>query len=265
MNSMKKAKRDNTRICALQVGGVQYATEEEQRAITNSSRKNEEAGPKQKWHSVVDVSGGESKVQCCKVQYCIGTWNFRSMNQGKLNVATQKMAILNIHILGLSEVECMEMGECNSDDHYIYHGGQESLKRNEAAHSQRKSPKCSAWVQSQKRQNDLGLFPKQTIQYHSNPSPCPNCCCQRSWSCLVLWRPRKPSRTNTRKRCPFHPWGLERKSRTSRDTQNNRQVLPWNATWSRTKANRVLSTFRLKLKKIRKTTSPFRYNLNQTR
>ena len=194
---------------ALQVGSVQYATEEEQRAITNSSRKNEEAGPKQKWHLVVDASGGESKVQCCKVQYCIGTWNFRSMNQGKLNVVTQKMAILNIHILRLSELKCMEMGEFNSDDHYIYYGGQESLKRNEVAHSQQKSPKCSIWVQSQKRQNDLGLFPRQTIQCQSNPSLCPKCCCQRSWSCLVLWRPTKPSRTNTRKRCPFHHWGLE--------------------------------------------------------
>ena len=194
---------------ALQVGSVQYATEEEQRAITNSSRKNEEAGPKQKWHLVVDASGGESKVQCCKVQYCIGTWNFRSMNQGKLNVVTQKMAILNIHILGLSELKCMEMGQFNSGDHYIYYSGQESLKRNEVAHSQQKSPKCSIWVQSQKRQNDLGLFPMQTIQYQSNPSLCPNCCCQRSWSCLVLWRPTKPSRTNTRKRCPFHHWGLE--------------------------------------------------------
>ena len=55
--------------------GVQYATGEEQRAITNNSRKNEVAGPKQKWHSVVDVSGGESKVWCLKEQYCIGTWS----------------------------------------------------------------------------------------------------------------------------------------------------------------------------------------------
>ena len=54
--------------------GVQYATREEQRAITNSSRKNEVAGPKWKQHSVVDMSGGESKVHCCKEKYCIGTW-----------------------------------------------------------------------------------------------------------------------------------------------------------------------------------------------
>ena len=62
--------------------GVQDATGKEQKAITNSSRKNEAAGPKQKQWSVVDVSGGESKVRCCKEQYCTGTWNIESMNQG---------------------------------------------------------------------------------------------------------------------------------------------------------------------------------------
>ena len=70
--------------------GVQYATGEEQRAITNSSRKNEEAEPKWKQHSAVDMSGGESKVQCYKEQYHIGSWNVRSMNQGKLEVVKQK-------------------------------------------------------------------------------------------------------------------------------------------------------------------------------
>ena len=69
--------------------GVQYATGKEQR---NSSRKNEEAQPKQKQYSVLDVSGEESKIQCCKEQYCIGTWNVKSMNQGKLEVVKQEMA-----------------------------------------------------------------------------------------------------------------------------------------------------------------------------
>ena len=82
--------------------GVQYATREEQRAITNSSRKNEVAGPKWKQHSVVDMSGGESKVWCCKEQYCIKTWNVRSMNQGKLKVVREEMARVNIDILGIS-------------------------------------------------------------------------------------------------------------------------------------------------------------------
>ena len=80
--------------------GVQYATREEQRAITNSSRKNEVAGPKWKQRSV--VSGGESKAWCCKEQYCIGAWNVRSMNQGKLKVIKQEMARVNIDILGIS-------------------------------------------------------------------------------------------------------------------------------------------------------------------
>ena len=66
--------------------GVPYATEEEEREIANSFRKNEEAESKRKWRPVVDVSGGESNGQCCKEQYCIGTWNIRSMNQGKVDV-----------------------------------------------------------------------------------------------------------------------------------------------------------------------------------
>ena len=67
--------------------GAQYVTEEEQR---NSSRRNEEAEPKQKQYQVVDVSGGESKVECYKEQYCIGTWNVRSLNQGKLDMVKKE-------------------------------------------------------------------------------------------------------------------------------------------------------------------------------
>ena len=73
----------------------------------------------------VDVSGGESKVQCCKEQYCIGTWNVSSMNQGKLE-AIKQMARMNINILGISELKWIGMGEFNSDDHYIYYYGQQS-------------------------------------------------------------------------------------------------------------------------------------------
>ena len=78
----------------------------------------------------MDVSSGESKVRCCKEQYCIGTWNVRSMNQGKLNMVKQETARLNIYILGISELEWMGLGEFNLDDHCIYHCGQESLRRN---------------------------------------------------------------------------------------------------------------------------------------
>ena len=95
--------------------GVQCATGEEQRAITNNSRKKEAAGPKRKQHSVVDMSGGESEVQCYKEQYCIGTWNLRSMNQCKLEVIKHEMARVNIDILGISELKWPGMGEFNSD------------------------------------------------------------------------------------------------------------------------------------------------------
>ena len=76
----------------------------------------------------MDVTGDRSKVQFCKEQYCIGTWNVKSMNQGKLEVVKQEMARVNI--LGISELRCTGMGEFNSDDHYIYYCGQESLERN---------------------------------------------------------------------------------------------------------------------------------------
>ena len=63
--------------------------------------------------------GGGSKVQWCKEQYCIGTWNVKSMNQGKLDVVKQEMARVNIDTLGISELKWMGMGEFDSDDHYI--------------------------------------------------------------------------------------------------------------------------------------------------
>ena len=82
--------------------GAQYATVEEQR---NSSRRNEEAEPKQKQRPFVDVSDGESKVQCCKEQYFRGTWN-----RGKLEVVKEELARVNIHILGISELKWTGMG-----------------------------------------------------------------------------------------------------------------------------------------------------------
>ena len=81
----------------------------------------------------MDVTGDGSKVQCFKEQYCIGTWNVRSMNQGKLEVVKQEMARVNVDILAISELKWTGMGEFNSDDHYIYYYGQESLRRNGVA------------------------------------------------------------------------------------------------------------------------------------
>ena len=95
--------------------GAQYATGDQWRS---SSRKNEEMEPKQKQHPVVDVTGDGSRVRCCKEQYCLGAWNVKGMNQGKLEVV--KQARVNIDILGISELKWTGMGEFNSDDHYIY-------------------------------------------------------------------------------------------------------------------------------------------------
>ena len=81
----------------------------------------------------MDVSGDRSKVQCWKEQYCIVTWNVRSMNQCKLEVVKQEMVRLNVDILGINELKWTGMGEFNSDNHYIYYCGQESLRRNGVA------------------------------------------------------------------------------------------------------------------------------------
>ena len=110
--------------------GAQYATGEEWR---NNTRKNEETEPKQKQHPVVDMTGDESKVRRCIERYCIGTWNVRSMNQGKLEVVKQEMSRVNINILGISLLKWTRMGKFNSDDHYTYYRGQESLRRNGVA------------------------------------------------------------------------------------------------------------------------------------
>ena len=102
MNSMKRQKDRTLKDEFPRSVGTQYATGEQWR---NNSRKNEETEPKQKQHPVVDVTGDGSKVLCYKEQYCIGTWNVRSMNQGKLKVVKQEMARVNINILGISELK----------------------------------------------------------------------------------------------------------------------------------------------------------------
>ena len=115
MNSMKRQKDRTLKDELPRLVGTQYATGDKWR---NNSRKNEELEPRQKQHPVVDVTGDRSKVQCYKEQYCIETWNIRSMNQGKLEVVKQEMPRVNINILGISELRWTGMGEFNSDDHY---------------------------------------------------------------------------------------------------------------------------------------------------
>ena len=111
MNSVKRQKDRTLKDDFPRSVGAQYATGDQWR---NNSRKNEEMEPKQK-HPVIDVTGDGSKVQCYKEQYCIGTWNVRSMNQGKLEVAKQEMASVNIDILGIRKLKWTGMGEFNSD------------------------------------------------------------------------------------------------------------------------------------------------------
>ena len=102
MNSMKRQK-DRTLKDELSMWvGVQYATGDQWR---NNSRNKEGMEPKQKQHPVVDGTGNRSKVWCCKEQYCIGTWNVKSMNQGKLEVVKQEKAEVNIDILEISEIK----------------------------------------------------------------------------------------------------------------------------------------------------------------
>ena len=128
-NPVNSMKRQNDRILKEELHrsvGAQYAAADQWR---NNPRKNEGMEQKLKQNPVVGVTGDRSKVRCCKEQYCIGTWNVRSMNQGKLEVVKQEMGRVNIDILGISELRWTRMGEFHSDDHYIYYCGQESLRR----------------------------------------------------------------------------------------------------------------------------------------
>ena len=120
------------------------------------------------------VTGDGNKVQCCKEQYWIGTWNDRPMNQGKLDVVKQEMARMNVDVLGISELKWTGMGEFNSDDHYIYYCGQESLRRNGVAIIVNKRVQNAVFGCNLKNDRMICLFPRQTIQYHSDPSLCPN-------------------------------------------------------------------------------------------
>ena len=108
MNSIKRQKDRTALKDELPKSvGAQYATGDEWRS---NSRKTEGMEPKQKQHPAVDGTGDRSRVQGCKEQYCIGTWNVRSMNQGKLEVVKQEMARVNIYILGINELKWTGMG-----------------------------------------------------------------------------------------------------------------------------------------------------------
>ena len=131
MNSKKRQKYRTPKDKLSRSTGAHILLREEWR---NNTRKNEETEPKKQQHLVADVTGDGSQVQCCKEQYCIGTWNVRSMNWGKLQLVKQEMARVNIDTLGISELKWTRKGEFNSDDHCIYYSGQEFLRRNGVAH-----------------------------------------------------------------------------------------------------------------------------------
>ena len=105
MNTMKRQKDRTLKDELPKSVGAQYATGDQWR---NNSRKNEGMEPKEKRYAVVGVTGDRRKVQCCKEQYCIGTWNVKSISQGKLEMVKQEMARVNVDILGISDLNGME-------------------------------------------------------------------------------------------------------------------------------------------------------------
>ena len=114
------------------------------------------------------------EVQCCKEHYCIGTWNVRSMNQDKLEVVKQEMARVNVDILGISEHKWTGMGEFNSDDHYIYYCGQESLRKKWTSTQSQQESKMQ-FLGAISKMTEWSLFiSKANHSMHGNPSLCPN-------------------------------------------------------------------------------------------
>ena len=212
----------------------------ERRAVTNSSRKNEVAGPKQKRHSVVDVSSGETKVQWCKGQYYIETWNVQFMNQGKLDMVKQEMARVNISILGINELKWTGLGKFNSDDHYMYYYYiiyLSTLRRHGVAFTGKRVWNVVLGCNLKKqKQNDLHSFQRQTlnitiIQVYALTTNAEEAEVDQFYEdlqdLLELYQ----------KRCPFHHRVFKCKSRKSRDTWSKRQVWPLSTKWSRPKAN----------------------------
>ena len=162
------------------------------------------------------------------------------MNQGQLEVVKQEMARVNVDILGISELKWTGMGKFNSDDHYICHCGQESLRRKGVALTVNKRVWNAVLGCNLKNDRKISVcvqgkpFNITVIQVYAPTSNL------KKLKLKGLWRLTRSSRTNIKKKKSiFHHRGLECKSRKSRDTWNNRQVWPWNTKRSRAKANRV--------------------------
>ena len=150
------------------------------------------------------------------------------MNQGKLQVVKQEMARVNIDILGISELKRTGMGEFNSDDHYIYYCGQESLRRNGVAIIVNKSIQNAVLGCNLKNDRMISVhfqgkpFNITVIQVYSPISNAEETEVERFYEDL-----QRPFKTNTKKRCSFHCRGLECKSRKSRNTWSDRHIWPW--------------------------------------
>ena len=230
LNSMKRQKDRTLKDDLPRSVCAQYATRDQWR---NNSRKKEETEPKQKQHPIVDVTGAGSKVSRCKEQYCIETWDVRSMNQEKLKVVKQEMARVNINILGISE--WTRMGEFKSDDHSIYYCEQESLRRNGVAILVNKK----VWnaVLRCNLKNDRMIyvcfqgkpFNITVIQVYVPTSNAEEAEIEQFYQDLqdlIEWTPKK-------KKMSFSYRGLECKRRKSRNTWSKRQIWPWSTEWSR--------------------------------
>ena len=174
-----------------------------------------------KQYPVLDVSGGENRVKCYKEQYCIGTWNVRSMNQGKFEVVKQEMTRVNIDILGISELKWTRMGKINSDGHFIYYCRKESLRRNGVALIVKTRVQNAVFGCSLKNDRIISVclqgkpFNITVIQVYAQTTNAKEAEVERFYEDLQdLLELKKMS-------FAFHR-GLECKSRTSRDTRNNR-------------------------------------------
>ena len=184
--------------------------------------------PKQKQQPVVDVTGDGSKLRCYKEQYWIGSWNVRSMNQGKLEVIKQEMARVNVNILGISELKWTGMGKFNSDKHHIYYCRQESHRRNGVGIMVNKRVRNA--VLGCNLQNDRMIsvhfqgkpFSIRVIQVYAPTSNAEEAEVEQFYEDLQDLLELTPQ-----KRCLFHYRGLGCKSRKSGNTWSNRQIWPW--------------------------------------
>ena len=172
------------------------------------------------------MSGGKSKAWCCKEQYCIGTWNVKSMNQGKLNMVKQEMARVNINSVGTSELKLMGMGGSNSDDHYIYYWGQDSLRRNGVTRIVNKRVQNAVLGCNLKNDRMISShfqgkpFNITVIQVYAPTIDAEEA--EVDWFYEDL-----PQLLELTQRRSLHHQGLGCQSRKSRDAQNKRQVWPW--------------------------------------